>query len=57
VGIDPPSRKLSFPFRRVFPSGLLRLSGHVPNSGYERVQQARIVTLARNTAEVIAFLC
>jgi hypothetical protein len=44
---------LPLPFSRVLPPRLFRRSFHVPNCGNERVQQARIVALSGDAAEVV----
>ena len=46
-------RQFSFPFRRVLPPRLLRRSLHKPNGGDKRVEQARIVALAGDAAQVV----
>src|SRR5579871_5655311 len=47
------SRPGLLPFRRVLPPRLLRPAFHVPNSGNEGVEQARVVALAGEAAQFV----
>jgi hypothetical protein len=47
------SSQFALAFRRVLPPGLLRTAFHIPNSGNKSVEQARIVPLSGDTAQVI----